>query len=1442
MGLSSILAWAKVALPAIVAAVPFLRRGKAERDAGANPSAAVTDSADELLDGALRRLGAASVDDSHWERLSNEIVSAFVRPEHFSKPHLREWISRPDAKAALRRVAKARIVSAPENSEDNEKLVSLYMEISGEHRSFAEGNLDAAVSFLAASVVGAARDSGVAAISQSGFGSMHGRLDEIEGKLDAAIELRSHTARGAVAEHHGRDARSRLDSILRRRASIGAGALDELAKLLRALDVDGEFTDAPTSLRTEAFDWLARISASLGQLPKAEAALVELTKLGREPSPQARAWVEAARGNVDDALRLLSSIDDADCRSCIFGILRTKKGNEAAIAFLDSLDGSKVETLTPAGWTNVASCLTESGNLERATEVVSSLPGDMVGDWPLLGYMGGVIHATNSISPEMRERALRMEYLSAAHHLLDGADAVGCRAKAHESFEACRAAAEALGDDGLAKHAIGWLRWLRLVDPARRDAEVAALISEMNDGEKAIDLIPLAHAFNVRFDPAPIQRRLDRALLLGGLSPKEINAKVILLTHTGRFAELASFIEENWDRLSELESREALGGTLVSALAQAGECCKAEEVLEARLGMLHPDDVPRFRLMISQCRGEDPIAEARALFEASGQLVDLANLVMSLEADDRWHEMGPFARELFDREPNTANAKRHAECMRRSGATDEDQLSFFDRWPDIVAADMDLMSARAWALFHLGRVSDAFDINNRLLERRFGVNDVALDVNLAVRMGEWERIPAILDREWKRRGRLPVELLLHMSRIGSSRARERSLDLVEDAIGRTQDNPRLLLQACSVASGMGRDDIAMPLVGKAAEMSSDGEGPVMSLSFREVVEMMKDSAEDWRRKNELFRSGTVPIHWSAGVLDVPLTRLLMAIPRENRNQPDARRRQPIPIVSGARRRVGTAGVRTLALDITSVFVLGELDFLRRLIDAMDRTMLSPRFMESLLFEEEKVRFHQPSRIEEAKPLLDLRRRGLLDVVSEEGPSSLVNEVGGEMGAMLAAAKGCGGVCVHSGKLYRAGSYMDAEAELGDFAGSISSPSTIARMLHDEARVTAQVRDSALEYLERVSHGGAPGASPSPGAPVFLDRVAAQYLSGVGLLERLANSGRKVFVHAEAIDEWQSLVDAEGQGEAMVQALEGIRQIIRDGLANGKVGFLREGRRDDDDGRLGAHGQPMLDLLEDVGCVDAVCIDDRFLNSKEWIEDRRGGKAPLLCSLDVVDMLVEAKSATDAERSEARHQMRESCFMALPVDDVEMLGMLSTARADGNGVLVESAGLRVVREYFARLHASDFLCSESDLEYLDELWRCGQRILRRLWADDKSSVADVVARADWVVDSVVPDVELALRFAANGRERMEDLAVGRLFASLLPTLVPEGREEDYSRWLEDRIIAPNLPACAAVVGKASRQVGLWAMQRSVEIANEITGGGGEEDDQGDAGDGGPSASG
>jgi hypothetical protein len=114
--MSSIVVAARAAWSAIVAAMPILRRMKAERSIGQNPRADVDDVVDELLDGALGRLGAISPDDTHLDQLANAIGGAFVRPQHFSNRYMREWLSRSDVNAALRRVTKARLVSAQDSS------------------------------------------------------------------------------------------------------------------------------------------------------------------------------------------------------------------------------------------------------------------------------------------------------------------------------------------------------------------------------------------------------------------------------------------------------------------------------------------------------------------------------------------------------------------------------------------------------------------------------------------------------------------------------------------------------------------------------------------------------------------------------------------------------------------------------------------------------------------------------------------------------------------------------------------------------------------------------------------------------------------------------------------------------------------------------------------------------------------------------------------------------------------------------------------------------------------------------------------------------------------------------------------------------------------------------------------------------------------------------
>lgn len=187
--------------------------------------------------------------------------------------------------------------------------------------------------------------------------------------------------------------------------------------------------------------------------------------------------------------------------------------------------------------------------------------------------------------------------------------------------------------------------------------------------------------------------------------------------------------------------------------------------------------------------------------------------------------------------------------------------------------------------------------------------------------------------------------------------------------------------------------------------------------------------------------------------------------------------------------------------------------------------------------------------------------------------------------------------------------------------------------------------------------------------------------------------------------------------------------------------------------------------------------------------------------------------------QAIHAMRQRGFFALPLEADELFDLLAVRTLDDNGEIRESAELRAIRENLARVHSADVLSTVADLDYLDHLWQLGFEVIRELWADDSMQVDLVEARADWIIDHVIPDIELALRFAPSKEERTESLAAGRLLVLLLPGIAFDRRNQ-YSEWLDKKVVASYLPANTDVIDLAAAEIARWVITRSKEVADEF----------------------
>lgn len=250
----------------MIAIIPFARRMKAERDAGASPELAQQDRAESLLDSALRRLGSIQHNDPIWQRLGAETAAVFTRPEQFSKPHVREWLSDPLTAQNLKLIARALLVSAPEPKGARETLVTAYMKISGEYKSSAIDHVHIAVTYLKASAQAAANDSGVAALTQTGFQTVHEQLNGIHKIVDELISNQEDNINSNSPNGVGVDIPLSLAELIEvAQALLDAGSPPSLSAL---------YPDAPMSAY-EALNslssierWLVEAALSPGETPK----------------------------------------------------------------------------------------------------------------------------------------------------------------------------------------------------------------------------------------------------------------------------------------------------------------------------------------------------------------------------------------------------------------------------------------------------------------------------------------------------------------------------------------------------------------------------------------------------------------------------------------------------------------------------------------------------------------------------------------------------------------------------------------------------------------------------------------------------------------------------------------------------------------------------------------------------------------------------------------------------------------------------------------------------------------------------------------------------------------------------------------------------------------------------------------------------------------------
>lgn len=732
------------------------RRLYRERSAGLAPGASQTGppQLDRFFDDTLSRLSAGNVEEGWWRNLLDHAGHAYVAPDVLQREDLRSWLKDDQVRADFKALAGARIVDAPEAPVIRARLQERYAAITQEPEYLTDEPVEVVVAILLAAFVADLGPAGERLVWLTLESDRQIRDDLRSGFEDVSRRLQDVGPDRLVEDFHTRRVLDELALIQQRRAWDPIQGREQVRRLLERVQ-GGDLRHAGPPARSAVLYWAARLHASQPEhLEEAKSLRDRLQQL--DPASDTRivdALILETGGDGEKALRMLRDVDDAGDRAAFFSILHRIRGRADALRWFDNQERRQDPLfLTGPGWYNVAVVLAQGDRWEEAATYLAGAHAHLA-EWPDLLVLEGVVNAALLLPSELRRHALDMNLLHPGVCTVEGPEADRYRERAISCFQQ---AEERMAVD-FPERALGtrrWLLWLRLTDPAPMVNQAARgeVEEQMEDPEQALTLLRMARAFGIPFDIERLQSVLDQRKRLGGLEEHELQARFMLAEMSLGPADLIAFLDEEEPGLRRVLPAGLLSMARIEALAKDGQAAKARGLLTEHGEEFEENDCQRLEAMIDEHEGRDPLPRLKELYESKHELIDLQNLVHHLRRVSDWSALRPYLEELFRRERTLQNALHLVACMQRDpGSNEVDVLGFLEDNHDLAAKNPELTSARAWALFHAGRLDEARVLNERLRSGRSNSSDLQLEVNLALQSGAWERFAGIVEREWERR-------------------------------------------------------------------------------------------------------------------------------------------------------------------------------------------------------------------------------------------------------------------------------------------------------------------------------------------------------------------------------------------------------------------------------------------------------------------------------------------------------------------------------------------------------------------------------------------------------------------------------------------------------------------------------------------------------------------
>jgi hypothetical protein len=482
-------------------------------------------------------------------------------------------------------------------------------------------------------------------------------------------------------------------------------------------------------------------------------------------------------------------------------------------------------------------------------------------------------------------------------------------------------------------------------------------------------------------------------------------------------------------------------------------------------------------------------------------------------------------------------------------------------------------------------------------------------------------------------------------------------------------------------------------------------------------------------------------------------------------------------------------VKAIALDPSAAIVLTWLGLLPKVLNSYPRAVLPASTLSELFEGYSRIRKFQKSQITRAEEVLAaIGNRGLKVHHSPAAVRDpLAREAGPSFVSLLRGAEGVDGYVVQPAPLKRIGLEHNDDVDVSGFGQRLVDVPGILDALAAEGVIDEVTEETARRYLTVQDKRWPNRPALTKATPLFLDDLALHYLQAVDLLDPMLRFFENVTIDKFTEDHARAVKQSVEDSATIVGVIQELRMEVHKAWSAGKLAFgphyqrAAEGDDADEDGRADV---ATIHLLADLMEVDVTVIDDRALNKEAFIVDRKGHRAHIATTLDILEDLHARGSISDVERRTLRHKLRGSGALLVPVtvDEIVWAALRSKNK--------ESAELRAVRESLSLARTTRIPKFPGEIPWFAQATLALKQAIPRLWEEEPDK-----ARAERLATAI-----LALRLRPAEWLKQWEVAsppqwgdeIDAVIAAALAVpvqLSDEAKLDAYHMWVERNLLGP-----------------------------------------------------